>query len=360
MAPRISIIMPVYNAEKYLADAIDSVLAQSFEDFELILVDDGSHDQSGAICDQYAQKDSRVVVLHKENGGICDARNAGLRAATGQYVGFMDNDDYMEPDTLKENYALAQQHDADWVKFGKTELLIRGEKILATKPAQFTKAVYDNKALMEALMRLRTMSAMTFVWDSLLRRSIIEAQGLSFDTAFKHGNEDIDFCERFAAYCNKMVINPVCYYQHYTRFGISTSSKYSPEAIKGHLYLLQKSNARYKAYGIDGENTDREYLEVVTKQLVVSSVQKLNDAGKLLTTKDKIETLKTIQNHPEMARYEKCNSKLLRHTSKKLYLYCTLFQRGHFRMVLLLDKYSRKLVYLLRTLRQSMKKGKTQ
>lgn len=360
MVPRISIIMPVYNAQDYLAAAIDSVLAQSFDNFELILVDDGSKDQSAAICDQYAQKDPRVVVLHKENGGICDARNAGLRMATGQYVGFMDNDDYMEPDTLKDNYALAQQHDADWVKFGKTELLLRGEKILATKPTQFTKAVYDNKALMEAFMQLRVMSAMTFVWDSLLRRSIIEEHGLSFDTAFKHGNEDIDFCERFAAYCNKMVVNPRCYYKHYTRFGISTSSKYSPDTIKGHLYLLEKSNARYQTYGIDQKDTDREYLVVVTKQLVVSSAQKLNDAGKLLSVKDKLETLKNIQCHPQMERYQRIDSKLLWNASKKLYLYCTLFQGGHFRSVLLLDKYSRKLVYAFRTLREAIKKGKTQ
>ena len=86
---KVSIIMPVYNSEKFLKKAVDSVLNQKFEDFELILVDDGSPDASGSICDEFAEKDSRVKVIHKKNGGICSARNAGLKIAKGEYVGFV-------------------------------------------------------------------------------------------------------------------------------------------------------------------------------------------------------------------------------------------------------------------------------
>ena len=93
--PKISVIVPVYNTEKYLHRCVDSILAQTFTDFELLLIDDGSTDSSGAICDEYAQKDSRVRVFHKENGGASSARNLGLDNATGEWITFCDSDDFV-------------------------------------------------------------------------------------------------------------------------------------------------------------------------------------------------------------------------------------------------------------------------
>lgn len=98
--PQISVIVPVYNVEKYLHRCVDSILAQTFTDFELILVDDGSPDNCGAICDEYAAKDSRIRVIHKENGGVSSARNAGIDAAGGEYSTFIDSDDYVTADYL--------------------------------------------------------------------------------------------------------------------------------------------------------------------------------------------------------------------------------------------------------------------
>ena len=94
--PKLSVIVPVYNTEKYLRECIDSILAQTFTDFELILVDDGSTDRSGAICDEYAEKDARIQVIHQENGGITVARKSGVRAASGEYVTFVDSDDWID------------------------------------------------------------------------------------------------------------------------------------------------------------------------------------------------------------------------------------------------------------------------
>lgn len=96
MRPKISVIVPVYKAEKYLHRCVDSILSQTFTDFELLLINDGSPDNSGAICDEYAQKDSRVRVFHKENGGVSSARNLGLRKANGEYITFVDSDDHIE------------------------------------------------------------------------------------------------------------------------------------------------------------------------------------------------------------------------------------------------------------------------
>ena len=111
--PKISIIVPVYNVEKYLRKCVDSILNQTFKDFELILVDDGSIDTSGKICDEYNLKDNRIKVIHKENGGLSSARNAGLDIAQGEYIGFVDSDDWIELDMYEELYKICKENDTD-------------------------------------------------------------------------------------------------------------------------------------------------------------------------------------------------------------------------------------------------------
>lgn len=110
---KISIIIPIYNVGDYLTKAIDSIINQSFKDFDLFLVDDGSTDNSGAICDEYAKKDSRIKVFHIENGGAPNARNVALKVANSEYVCFFDGDDYIEKDTLSDMYFLAKKFDAN-------------------------------------------------------------------------------------------------------------------------------------------------------------------------------------------------------------------------------------------------------
>lgn len=113
---KLSIIIPVYNVAQWLPDTIESVLIQSFRDFELILVDDGSTDGSGEICDRYAEKDSRVRVIHQKNAGVSAARNAGVAAAAGKYIGFVDSDDIIETDMYAVMMALAVKYHADIVQ----------------------------------------------------------------------------------------------------------------------------------------------------------------------------------------------------------------------------------------------------
>ena len=120
MNAKVSVIIPVYNAEQYLRKCLDSVLAQTYQDFEIICIDDGSTDNSGAICDEYAKKDSRIRVLHKENGGVSSARNAGLNIAEGGYITFIDSDDYVDTDYIQTLYENLE--DADAVASGSREV----------------------------------------------------------------------------------------------------------------------------------------------------------------------------------------------------------------------------------------------
>lgn len=113
--PKISVIVPVYKAEAYLHRCVDSILAQTFQDFEVLLVDDGSPDRSGEICDEYARKDKRVRVFHKENGGVSSARQCGMDHARGEYTIHADPDDWVDPTMLEELYQKAKEEDADMV-----------------------------------------------------------------------------------------------------------------------------------------------------------------------------------------------------------------------------------------------------
>ena len=113
--PKVSIIVPVYNVEKYIRQCIESILSQSFKDFELILVDDGSPDNCPAICDEYAKRDERVKVIHKENGGVSAARNTGIAASSGEWIYLVDSDDWIEGDAIEHLYREAVEQDVDCV-----------------------------------------------------------------------------------------------------------------------------------------------------------------------------------------------------------------------------------------------------
>ena len=115
MEELISIIVPIYNVENYLEKCIDSILKQTYKNLEVILVDDGSPDESGSICDKYKEQDNRIVVIHKTNGGLSSARNAGLEIARGNYIGFCDSDDYLECDMLEKLYHVSKSNNADIV-----------------------------------------------------------------------------------------------------------------------------------------------------------------------------------------------------------------------------------------------------
>ena len=114
----ISVILPIYNVEAYLPQSVESVLNQTYKDLEIILVDDGSKDCSGSLCDEYAKKDARIKVIHKPNGGLSDARNVGTEAATGDWIFYLDSDDWMELNTLETLLDFADKNYCDVVQGG--------------------------------------------------------------------------------------------------------------------------------------------------------------------------------------------------------------------------------------------------
>ena len=125
----ISVILPIYNVEKYLEKCLKSVINQTYKNLEIILVDDGSKDNSPQICDEYAVKDKRIVVIHKSNGGLSDARNAGIEIAKGKYITLIDSDDYVEKDYVQFLYQLIKENNAEMSICSHTVLYTNGTRI---------------------------------------------------------------------------------------------------------------------------------------------------------------------------------------------------------------------------------------
>ncbi|MGX2961379.1 glycosyltransferase [Peribacillus sp. JNUCC 23] len=168
MNPKISIIVPVYKVEPYIHKCIDSILEQTFTDFELILVNDGSPDNCGNICDEYAEQDSRVRVVHKENGGQATARNMALDIATGNYIGFVDSDDWIEPDMYELLYNMCINNDCDIASCTSKIYFNNKTVINGTHPL----TIHDRNQAMKTMLEGELYDEV--VWTKLFKRSLLK------------------------------------------------------------------------------------------------------------------------------------------------------------------------------------------
>lgn len=203
----ISVIVAVYNIEEYLPRCVDSILAQTWSDLQIILVDDGSTDGSGRICDEYAERDGRILVIHKENGGLSDARNAGLEKASGKYTGFVDGDDWIEPDMYRAMYEACEKE---------------GAQIAACRYRQITKTGVIDASAGNSVSLSKTEALEVYlcgddryqiynsVWSKLFLSSLIR------DMRFPVGknSEDIMFTTKAFCQMERLVYLDTAYYNY--------------------------------------------------------------------------------------------------------------------------------------------------
>jgi glycosyltransferase involved in cell wall biosynthesis len=186
-APKVSVIMPVYNVERYVGRAIESILAQTLGDFEFLVVDDGSQDSSGRICDSYAERDARVSVFHRPNCGAPAARNFAMDHARGTYLYFLDSDDWAEPSMLEDMYRLGVENDLQLVVAGFyiDTYGSRGEQdCLREKHAVGSVVFEDRRAFREGAYAMFDTNLLYPPWNKLYRRDYVEANGLRFPQTF--------------------------------------------------------------------------------------------------------------------------------------------------------------------------------
>ena len=179
MNKTISVIVPVYNVASYLPQCLESILNQDYEDLQVLLVDDGSTDTSGAICDRFAARDSRIQVIHQKNGGAASAKNAGLRAASGKYLSFVDSDDYLEPDVYGFLVKTLEEAQADAVQGAFQEVYRSRREVRPLKPETLEGFDY--------LLRFPKDFSCALLWNKLYRREIFD--GVFFEEGHKIDDE---------------------------------------------------------------------------------------------------------------------------------------------------------------------------
>ena len=220
--PKISIIVPVYKVENYLSQCVDSILNQTFADWECILVDDGSPDGSGVICDEYAQKDTRIHVIHKENRGVSSARNTGLSAAQGEYIYFIDSDDYVEREALELLLSKAKQSEADIMVHGIVNDYIYKQSSTAVKYVSLPEKDYST--ILEMADRWGLLKGPV---NKLFKNSIIKNKSLRFDESISYG-EDTKFTFEYLVHCHSIAFVPRHLYHYCFRNKDSLTSKDYP------------------------------------------------------------------------------------------------------------------------------------
>ena len=225
--PQISVIVPVYNVEKYIHRCVDSILAQTFKDFELILVDDGSPDNCGAICDEYAKKDPRIHVIHKPNGGLSSARNAGLNVSCGRYIMFCDSDDYVAHTWCELMINTQEQNPGALVV---SNILKFEEKIdVSDIPMAF-----ESNSI--SYFDLYKLGLSGFAVNKIYLKNQIDNLKLRFDERCYYA-EDVEFNVKYYSLCNKCIYLSIplyFYYQHPQ----SILHRYYPNLLELHLPLF--------------------------------------------------------------------------------------------------------------------------
>lgn len=238
--PLISVIVPVYNVEQYLNKCIDSIINQTYKNLEIILVNDGSTDNSSIICDEYANKDRRIKVIHKSNGGLSDARNAGIDAAKGKYIGFIDSDDWVEIDMYSKLYSIASKENVDIAQCDFIRTYSEDEKIYNNTNEVIK--LYTGIEMLEQLYKNKYVKNI-LIWNKIYKRELFD--NIRFPKGKIHEDE---FTTHKLFFISKRVVDinlPMVYYRQ--REGSITNSKFNIkrleviEAFKDRIEFFNKN-----------------------------------------------------------------------------------------------------------------------
>lgn len=263
--PSISVIIPIYKVEKYLKRCVESVQKQTLTNLEIILVDDGSPDNCPRICDEYLQEDSRIKVIHKHNGGLASARNAGMNIATGNYIFFLDSDDWLEPDGMQRLYETAEKYQVDFVRYRAIRTgwpgMEENAPCMVEEIRELQQGLYEkNRIIKEIYPRLLatsqlTMGAVVGAWGSLYRTDFLRKNQLSFYEEVKF-SEDLIFSANVVRAANRFyfIDTPGVYHYFYNPNSISKSFREGRwDSCKSLIHYCEKDFANDTTYDFKRE-----------------------------------------------------------------------------------------------------------
>lgn len=266
----VSVIVPVYNVEKYLARCIQSVCGQSYQGLEIILVDDGSKDKSGVICDEYAERDGRIKVIHKQNGGLGDARNAGVEKAKGKYLLFVDSDDRIHENLVRDTVETAEKNQADMVIFDYI-----GEEENGNLTDRFTFPFSASRVIEVAEEKELIMRSCSAV-NKLIRRELWKESGFQFPKGRYY--EDLATIPKVMTKTKKIVYLPEVYYYYLMRDGSIMHSRNFEKNYEDRTWAVDQLLEYFKRENlIETYRNELEYLVFENTYFVPSKEIVLND-----------------------------------------------------------------------------------
>lgn len=293
---KISVIMPVYKVEDYVARAIESILEQTLADFEFLIVDDGTPDRSGDICDEYAKKDTRIRVIHKENGGAPSARNTAIDLARGKYVYFLDSDDWAGPRMLADMYEMAEKNQADLVVCGFYIDTYYGKEYLSEKICVDDRVFTDAESFREDSYRYFDRNMLYTPWNKLYRLDVIRENHLYFpDTLW----DDFPFNLSYLDHVERVVISTNAYYHFIRARAESETSAYRPDMYEKREEEQDWMEELYRGWGITNEGTKemvaRRYIE-----RMVGCIANVTSSSCTLSGKEQRAEIKKMLHNPRV------------------------------------------------------------
>lgn len=299
--PKVSVIIPIYNVEKYLARCMDSLLNQTLEDIEIIMVDDGSTDNSPMMCDEYEKKDKRVKVVHKKNNGLGMARNSGLEIANGQYVAFIDSDDFIDRNAFKEMYEVAKLYEADMCMAGYYQFNTKdgtSNKIELFKETKVFNAD-EVKSISYKMVGAppEAISDEYFgmsVWKNLYSLDLLKKTNMLFCSEREFVSEDAIFHLSLVPKMNTIVTLNNCYYYYCNNNDVSLSSTFRDGKFDEYKKLYMKEIELLSKYNIleDG----KFYIARMFLGNIRNHMKQLSCSG--YSVKKRLDIVKTITNDP--------------------------------------------------------------
>lgn len=287
----VSVIMPVYGVEEYVGAAIESIQKQTFTDWEMFAVDDGTKDRSGVICDEYAAKDDRIHVIHKENGGAPSARNTAIDMANGKYFYFMDSDDVAEPTMLADMVAAAEKNNAQLVVSGYYIDTYYSDTEKYTQEQGVDGKVYaSQQEFREDAYRLFDQNLLYTPWNKLYAGDYIRENKLYFPNTFW---DDFPFNLSVLRDVERVVVIPGKYYHFIRKRAESETTKYRRDMYdkreEEHGWMVDL----YRHWGVDNQNS-REFLARRYIERVIGCVENVTNKSCTLTAKEKKAEIRKI------------------------------------------------------------------
>lgn len=272
---RISVIIPVYNAQERLALSIESVLKQTYKEFELILVDDGSRDDSAKICDDYEKLDPRVVVIHQENKRVSAARNRGLAAARGDYITFVDADDTIEPEAFEKSMEIFKEQAVDLVILGMYFDYYQEGKLQKSQQRSIDRQIcFDVKAIQPYFFDLANQNYLVSIWNKVIRAEIIKENKLFFEVDMSI-LEDFKFVLDVLEKSQSLCASPQAYYHYYHDCSLSQIKRRPGIDYFRNFQILDHRLRRFsQAFSLDDE-TGGARIDGMIFRYYLTAVEKL-------------------------------------------------------------------------------------